>query len=410
MMDWLAKFLNLPEYFLSSSPGRGGGVIQGSASESCVIALIVGRELAMKRYRKEHPEMTEGEIRSKLVAYSSDQCNSCIEKAGILAAVPLRLLATDENCSLRGETLKEAVEKDLAAGLIPCAVLCTLGTTQNCAFDNLPEIGPICEQHEMFLHVDAAYAGSAFCCDEYRHFMAGIEYVDSLNVNLHKAMLMNFDCCAMWLKDSDLLIRAMTVDRMYLKHKYEKVNPKAPDYRHWNIALGRRMRSLKVWFTLRAFGQENIRARIRKHAGFSRKFEGLLRSDDRFVIVSNAVLSLVVFRLKTSCDETRELLDRITKKKKILMVSGMTHGKVSIRFVVGGFEPEEKDIVFAWEHILETLQEMEMERGMVRESLVNGFVKDEEDVQFRNDLVAMEIMAEQLGQVVMEMGDKSKGM
>lgn len=390
MMDWLAKLLNLPTHFLSSSPGRGGGAIQGSASESVAIALITARELTVQRYRRERPEMTESEVRGKLVAYSSDQGNSCIEKAGILAAVPVRLLKTDEKCSLRGAALQKAMDVDLAAGLIPCAVLATLGTTPTCAMDNLCEIGPICGEHQLYLHVDAAYAGAGFCCPEFAYMLRGLEWVDSLNVNMHKAMLVNFDCCAMWLKDSDQLVKAMTVERTYLSHKYENVNRKAPDLRHYTIALGRRMRSLKMWFTLRTFGTEKIRDRVRQHAGYAKLFESLVRSDNRFEVVTEAILGLVVFRLKAGCEKSKQLLDEVTKKKKIYMVAGTIHGKYGIRFVVGGMEPEEKDILYAWQHIQETLEEIE--NGNIGASLENGMSKKVD--RNGNDLSELEEMKE----------------
>lgn len=402
MMDWLAKILGLPQHFLNSSPGRGGGVIQGSASESCMIALITAREQTVRRYRREHPEMSESDVRGKLVAYSSDQGNSCIEKAGILAAVPMRLLHTDEVCALRGETLRKAVAKDLAAGLIPCAVLATLGTTATCAFDNLTEIGKLCEQHQMWLHIDAAYAGSAFICPEYRHLMKGIEYADSFNFNLHKWMLVSFDCCAMWLKDSETVVRALSVERIYLSHKYTSDQSKAPDYRHWTTSLGRRMRSMKVWFTLRTIGVENIRERIRKHIGLAKLFEGFVANDNRFDIVTKAVMGVVVFRLKSGCEKTKELLERITEKKKIYMIAGSVHGNFGIRFVICGMEPEERDIVFAWNHIVENLAEIELEqnRPLQLEAQKKAISSDEEDFTFAKEMSAMEAMTEHLNSVL----------
>lgn len=405
MMDWLAKLLGLPEHFLNSSPGRGGGIIQGSASESCLIALIAAREQIVRRYRREHPEMSESEVRGKLIAYSSDQGNSCIEKAGILAAVPMRLLGTDENCALRGDTLRKAIEKDLAAGLIPCCVLATLGTTATCAFDKLTEIGPLCQKYNLWLHIDAAYAGSAFCCPEYRYLMEGVEFADSFNFNLHKWMLVNFDCCAMWLKDSEQVIRALTVDRIYLNHKYQNEQAKAPDYRNWTIALGRRMRSLKVWFTLRTIGVENIRARIRKHVGFAKLFESFVEQDERFEVITKAIMGITVFRLKTGCDTTRELLERITDKKKIYMIAGTVHGKFGIRFVVCGINPEEHDIVFAWKHILENLKEIEMEKAMdVKRAILppppTSVLFGEEEMVYSKEISAMEAMTEHLNSVL----------
>lgn len=357
-MDWLGKLLGLPDQFLNCSPGNGGGVIQGSASESCLIALIAARENLVQDYKEKRTEMTESDVRGKLVAYSSDQSNSCVEKAGILGAVPMKLLGTDENCSLRGETLRAAIEKDIADGLIPCAVIATLGTTATCAYDNLLEIGPICKEFGIWLHIDAAYAGSAFSCPEFRHLMAGVEMAESFNFNLHKWMMVNFDCCAMWLKNADLLVKAFTVDRIYLNHRFQGES-KAPDYRHWSMSLGRRMRALKVWITLRTIGAENIRANIRKHVGFALMFEDLVRKDDRFEIITKASMGVVVFRLKTGCLTTKELLERITEKKKIYMIAGTIHGNFGIRFVICGMKPEAHDITFAWNHILENLKEIE---------------------------------------------------
>lgn len=312
----------------------------------------------------------------------------------------MRLLGTDEICALRGESLRKAIEKDVAAGLIPCAVLATLGTTATCAFDNLTEIGPLCKKYQMWLHIDAAYAGSAFCCPEYRHYMAGIEHADSFNFNLHKWMLVNFDCCAMWLKDSDTVVRALTVDRIYLNHKYQNEQSKAPDYRHWTTALGRRMRSLKVWFTLRTIGVENIRTRIRKHIGFAKMFEGFVSQDDRFEIVTKAVMGVVVFRLKTGCEKTKELLEYITGKKKIYMIAGTVHGNFGIRFVVCGIDPEETDIIYAWNHILESLNEIEMgkhiEEKKGEETNVDKVSSDEEDFTYCKEMSAMEAMTEHM--------------
>lgn len=394
MMDWLARLFGLPDHFLNSSAGRGGGAIQSSASESCLVALITGRELAVQRYRREHPEMSESDVRGKLVAYSSDQSNSCIEKASILAAVPIRLLSTaGSECALQGETLRAAVEEDLAKGLIPCIVLATLGTTQTCAFDNLLEIGPICEQFEMWLHVDAAYAGASFCCEEYREVMEGIEYADSLNINMHKWLMINFDCCAMWLRDSTLILKAMRVDRIYLSHQF--TIDKAIEHRHWNIALGRRMRSLKVWFTLRIMGAENIRMRIRQHVGFAKVFEGLVKNDPRFELVGKAVLGLVVFRLKSGCDKTKELLDRITMKKKIYMIAGHVAGKYAIRYVIAGMESEERDTLYAWDQIMDSMNDLE--KGVQFEVAMES--KDE---PMKEDHGILEVMAEQLEKITIE--------
>lgn len=142
----------------------------------------------------------------------------------------MRLLKTDNNCKLRGDVLLKAVKEDVENGLIPTFLCATLGTTATCAFDRIDELGPICQEHDIWLHIDAAYAGAAFVCPEYRHYMKGVEKVDSFNMNPHKWLIVNFDCSAFWIKDSNWLIDALNVDRIYLKH-HKMGMSSAPDHR-----------------------------------------------------------------------------------------------------------------------------------------------------------------------------------
>lgn len=188
VMDWLGKFLDLPKAFLNCSEGPGGGIIQGSASEAILVAVLTAREQAVKRLKSEHPDWSESDIRGKLIAYSSDQSNSAVEKAGLLAAVPVRLLPSID-CILRGETLEAAVKEDIANGKVPVICIATLGTTGTCGYDRILELGPVCRANNIWLHIDAAYAGSALCCPEFRPLMPGIEWADSFNYNLHKWMM-----------------------------------------------------------------------------------------------------------------------------------------------------------------------------------------------------------------------------
>lgn len=356
-MDWLGKFLALPKEFLNCSEGPGGGVIQGSASEAILVAILAAREKAVKRLLIERPELSESDIRGKLISYSSDQSNSCVEKASMLAAVPMRLIKSDENGVLRAKELAEALAEDLANGKIPVVCVATLGTTGTCAYDNLEEIGPICRENNIWLHIDAAYAGSALCCPELRPLMPGIEWSDSFNYNLHKWMLVNFDCCAMWLKNADEVVNAFNIDRIYLDHKYQGES-KAPDYRHWQIPLGRRFRALKVWIVLRTVGAENIRANIRHHIKLAEKFENLVLTDSRFEIVGKRTMGLVCFRLKGDCGQSKELLERITERKQLYMIPATSNGKYMIRFAICGMAPQEKDIDFAWNEIQSQANEL----------------------------------------------------
>ncbi|XP_037935095.1 3,4-dihydroxyphenylacetaldehyde synthase 2-like [Teleopsis dalmanni] len=357
VMDYLAKFLNLPKEFMHSSEGPGGGIIQGSASEAVLVAVIAARDEAVRRIKAERPDMSESDIRGKLIAYSSDQSNSCVEKAGVLAALPIKLLPTDDDLILHGETLQKAIEEDISNGLIPVICIATLGTTGTCAYDDIVTLGPVCQKYNVWLHVDAAYAGATFALDEYAHLRFGMEMVDSFNFNMHKMLMINFDCTAMWLRDANRVIDVFSVDRIYLKHKYEGQS-QIPDFRNWQIPLGRRFRALKVWITLRIYGAEGLRTQIRKHIELAKRFERFVVADERFEIVFKSTLGLVCFRPKGANEITTNLLARITERKKIYLIQANHKAKHFLRFVVCGMDPKEHDIDFAWHEIQQQLCEL----------------------------------------------------
>lgn len=357
MMDWLAKIVGLPEIFLHSHEGKGGGIIQGSASDSILVAVLAAREIAVKRLTELHPELTESDIRGRLIGYSSDQSNSAIEKSGLLGAVPIRLLKANENGCLTGDILKKALNEDLTTGKFPVICIATLGTTGTCAFDNISSIAPICNANNIWLHIDAAYAGAAFCCPELRKEMDSVELVDSYNFNLHKWMNVNFDCSAMYLKNADSVEDSFTVDRIYLQHKYQNKS-KIPDFRHWQIALGRKFRALKVWITLRTLGVENIRAKIRRDVGLAKYFENLLKQDSRFEIVTGATLGLLSFCIKNNESLTKQLLENLTSKKQIFMIPATAKGKYMIRFAICGVDSQETDMDFAFNEIVKEVDQL----------------------------------------------------
>lgn len=231
------EFLLILSFFLVTQK-------KGSASEAILVAVLAAREEKIREMKVKRPELTEAEVRAKLVGYGSIHSNSAIEKSGLLSATLIRLIDSDENSVLRGASVQKAIEADLEADLIPFVCIATVGTTGTCAFDNMEEIGPVCKKFNVWMHIDAAYAGAAFCLPEYQHIKNGAEYGDSINFNLHKWMLVNFDCGAMWIRNASALTKSFNVDRIYLDHEYQG-NSKAPDYRHWQLALGRRFRSLR---------------------------------------------------------------------------------------------------------------------------------------------------------------------
>jgi histidine decarboxylase len=233
----------------------------------------------------------------KLVCYCSDQAHSSVEKSALVALTRIRILPTDEKLSLRGETLRKAIEQDKKDGYIPFFVCATLGTTGACAFDNVNEIGSICQAEDIWLHIDAAYAGSAFFCPEFRYLLNGVEHASSFVFNPSKWLMVNFDCTAFWVESSIWLHKTFTVAPLYLKHRYSGA---AIDYMHWQVGLSRRFRALKLWFVMRSFGIEGLQKHIRSGVELAVLFENLVNSDERFEIMAPRQMGLVVFRLKVS--------------------------------------------------------------------------------------------------------------
>ncbi|XP_059328219.1 aromatic-L-amino-acid decarboxylase isoform X5 [Ammospiza nelsoni] len=226
----------------------------------------------------------------------------------------------------------------------------TLGTTSCCSFDKLLELGPICNKENIWMHIDAAYAGSAFICPEFRHLLNGVEFADSFNFNPHKWLLVNFDCSAMWVKKRSDLIGAFKLEPLYLQHHHQE-SGLVTDYRHWQIPLGRRFRSLKLWFVLRMYGVRGLQEHIRKHIRLSHQFEHLVLQDERFEICAEVVLGLVCFRLKGSNELNEALLKSINDAKKIHLVPCHLREKFVLRFAVCSRTVESTHIKFAWQHI-----------------------------------------------------------
>ncbi|CAF0837836.1 unnamed protein product [Didymodactylos carnosus] len=346
VMDWLAKMIDLPNDFLHShADTTGGGVIQTTASDATLVALLAARKEAIRRVQSQFPYLSPSEINGRLVAYCSDQAHSSVEKACLIGLVKLNLVPSDEKLSLRGSGLRQAIAKDKENGLIPFYLCATLGTTGACAFDNLVELGPICDREHIWIHVDAAYAGTAFLCPEFRHFMDGVQYTSSFAFNPSKWMLVHFDCTAMWVKTSASLHRAFNVDPLYLQHENAGV---AIDYMHWQVPLSRRFRSLKLWFAIRSYGINGLQEHVRHGVNMGRLFESYVKSDERFEIPAERHLGLVVFRLKGDNELTEQLLKEINSGGQIHCVPASIKGKYIIRFTVTSADTTSSDIERDW--------------------------------------------------------------
>ncbi|CAF4496822.1 unnamed protein product [Rotaria socialis] len=328
----------------------GGGVLLGSASECILVAMLAARTKKITSKRLVDPLMEDGQILARLVCYTSKLAHSCVEKAGLIAMVRVRQLAVDEHFSLRGKTLEECIRADKEKGLIPFLVSGTLGTTSCCSYDNLEEIGEICRRETLWFHVDGAYAGSALICEEYRYIMKGLHYADSFNTNPNKWLLINFDCSCFWVRDKFALINAMSVDPLYLQHKHAQ---KAVDYRHWGVALSRRFRSLKLWFTIRSYGIDGLRYYIREHCRLAKVFALLISADSRFEIIGDVTLGLVCFRLKGSNKLSQKLLLSLNDSGLIHMVPSMVNDIYIIRFAVCAKYANDDDMHIAFNTIQE---------------------------------------------------------
>ncbi|XP_044750517.1 aromatic-L-amino-acid decarboxylase-like [Coccinella septempunctata] len=335
MMDWLVKMMGLPEHFLNSFDGLGGGSIQNSASESTLLAILTSKHRLSKTLGAESSD-------KKFVAYSSNQSNSSVEKAGLLASVPVRLLEPDSNGSLRGHTLQKAIDDDRKNGFYPCCVIATFGTTGICSFDDVEELADVCKKESLWLHVDAAYAGTALVCPEFRPLMKGIDKVDSFNFNPHKWMKVNSDCSALWFKDTT------HVEDMNPKDNFKKLNPgKMPNIHLWQIPNSRRFRALKLWFVLRIHGVQGLQEHVRHQVGLASYFEDLVNNDERFEVCTSS-LGVLTFRLKGSDDLTKALLERIQLQKKLFLTPYRHNGKLSIRFVVCSSFTQKRDMRNSW--------------------------------------------------------------
>jgi aromatic-L-amino-acid/L-tryptophan decarboxylase len=345
VLDWLVPMLGLPEKFLSSS--TGGGVIQDTASSSSLCAVLAGRE------RATNFATNEKGCDGRLVAYASSQAHSSIEKAVKIAGIGLsnlRLIEVDENFAMQSAALTSRIEQDKRSGLIPCFVCATVGTTSSNAIDPLREIGPICRQHNLWLHVDAAMSGTAALCPEFRQIHHGIEFADSYCFNPHKWMFTNFDCDCFWVADRKVLIQTLSILPEYLRNKATESGA-VFDYRDWHIQLGRRFRSLKLWFVIRHYGIEGLQHHIRQHVASAQEFLNWVKADERFEIAAPAPLNLVCFRHLGGDKANQSLMERLNHSGDLYLTHTKLDGKLTLRFCVGQTNTARRHVERAWQRI-----------------------------------------------------------
>ncbi len=350
VLDWLVDMLALPERFKSTT--QGGGVIQDTASSASLCALLAARERATGF------ETNRRGIDRQLVAYASSHAHSSMEKNARIAGIGrdnLRLIDADESYAMRPEVLARTIDEDLAADRTPFFVTATVGTTSSHAIDPVRAIGEICRQHGLWLHVDAAHIGTAALCPEFRWIHEGLELADSYVFNPHKWMLTNLDCSAFYVTDREALIRTLTIVPEYLRTAASE-SGRVFDYRDWHIPLGRRFRSLKLWFVIRHYGVEGLQRYIREHVKLAQEFRSWVEEDDHFELAAPAPLSLVCFRLKGEDDLNQRLMDSLNDSGELYITHTKLDGRLVLRLAVDAPFTQRRHVERAWSLIQETAE------------------------------------------------------
>ncbi len=352
VLDWLAEMLQLPEKFTSNS--SGGAVIQDTASSAALSAILAARE------KKTGYQTNDSGCQGNLVAYVSSQTHSSVEKAIKIAGIGknnLRLIGVDENLSMRVDLLQEAIENDLKAGLIPFFVCATVGTTSTNAIDPLTEIGLISRKYDLWMHIDAAMSGTAAICPEYRHILNGIELADSFSFNPHKWMFTNFDCNCFFVADRSVLIKTLSILPEYLKNQATESGA-VFDYRDWHIQLGRRFRSLKLWFVIRHYGVNGLRFHIRQHVQMAQQFAEWVRNSEEFNLVTPVPLNLVCFAHRNGNDFNRKLLETINNQGEMYFTHTVINGQYVLRMCIAQTNTSTEHVRKAWQTITETAKKL----------------------------------------------------
>ena len=348
VLDWLVDLLALPERFKSS--GAGGGVIQDTASSATLCALLAARERATGFQTN-----AQGGT-GRLVAYVSTQTHSSVEKAVKIAGIgseQLRAIPVDVRFSMRSEALEQQIQADQAAGFQPFFVCATIGTTSSGAVDPVAEIGAICRKYGLWLHVDAANAGTATICPEFRMLNSGVDQADSYGFNPHKWMLTTFDCNCFYVTDRASLINTLSITPEFLRNQATESGA-VIDYRDWHIPLGRRFRALKLWFVIRHYGVEGLQAHIRYQVHLAQAFASWVEQDERFELVTPPSLNLVCFRLKGSDAPNQKLMEQLNASGRLYLTHTRLGNRLTLRFCIGQPATQLSHVEQAWKQIGDT--------------------------------------------------------
>ncbi|EON64014.1 aromatic-L-amino-acid decarboxylase [Coniosporium apollinis CBS 100218] len=401
VLDWVAQMLGLPEEFLSK--GEGGGVIQGTASEAIAVCMVAARERVLGRMLDkeglkdgtEEWEDRKGELRGRLVALGSEQAHSSTQKGAIIAGTRYRSVPAPRQDGFRmtGKNLRDVLERCKREGKVPYYLTVSLGTTSTCAVDEFEEIAEVLKEWpDVWVHVDAAYAGAALVLPEYQHLTKAFVHFDSFDMNMHKWLLTNFDASCLFVRRRHDLTSALSITPSYLRNTFSD-SGLVTDYRDWQIPLGRRFRALKIWFVLRSYGIDGLQSYIRNHIELGELFHSLVKGrPDLFSVLTGPAFALTVITVVPKRPQqmrnaskpdprheaftndftpdaekqalldanavTKEVYELVNSRGEIFITSGVVDGTYTIRIVSANANTEEKYIRRAFEILVETAEEV----------------------------------------------------
>lgn len=337
-LGWYRQWLGLPEEFM--------GIVYDTASVSTMHGIAAAREMA-------DPDARVKGSRPNLVLYTSEQAHSSVEKGAIALGIGqknVRKVPVDAAFRMRPDLLRDMIVTDYGAGLRPFCVVATVGTTSTTSVDPVAAIAKLAEQYNLWLHVDAAYAGAAAILPEHRHILDGAERAHSFVTNPHKWLFTPIDLSAFYTRRPDILKRAFSLIPEYLRAKTQE-DERSINLMDYGVALGRRFRALKFWFLLRYFGREGIERLLRAHIAWAQDFAGWVDADPRFERVAPVPFSVVCFRLKGSDDANRALLDRVNASGEAYLSHTELEGRYVLRIALAHLSTTPEDVEAVWELI-----------------------------------------------------------
>ena len=356
-MNWMAKALHLPEKFLHVKGSLGGGVIQTTASESTLVSMLAAKARALQY----HPERA-----GKLVAYVSDQAHfSLLKDFKVLEIELVRKIPVDSQFAMITEKFAEQLRQDVADGLFPFYLCTNFGTTSTTAIDPLDDLLHVVDEYSvsnpqtLWVHVDGAYGGAWCMLPEFVDKMKGFDRVDSIVINAHKAMLIGFDCSMFWVADQRWLYAALSLDpnlEPYLQNA-ASTSGNVIDFKNWQVPLGRRFRSLKLWFVMRSFGINGVKKHLSQSIENANFFASLLKENAEFEILPTE-FSAVVFRYLGTNEENRELVELANSTGQMYFISTVCAGRVLLRIAVGGIDTDHENLVRAHRILVDSVKHL----------------------------------------------------